>query len=150
MIRFLLIHYLALSTAFMPIVCCCTFPIKAGSQSDNTHAKQTAPVESCCCHKQETKTDASVPCNVPSENHRKGCPCNTGKDFLVYSGSTEENVTTRDLNLLNGFKAIALFPCCISLWDFSDLNLYRLSALRQNACFLSSVELLRAKCVLRC
>lgn len=150
MIRFLLIHFLAFSTAFMPIVCCCTLPTKVGSQSKEGQSKQTAPVENCCCHKQESKTETSAPGQVPSENHRKGCPCNTGKVFLVYSGGAEQGVASRDLNLLDGFRAFALFLCYNNLWDNADLSLLRLSVLRHNDCYLSSVELLRAKCVLRC
>lgn len=150
MMRFLLIHYLAFSTAFMPIVCCCTFPAKVGSKSNEGQSKQTAPVENCCCHKQESKTETSAPCQTPSENHRKGCTCNTGKVFFVNSGSAEQSAVSRDLNLLDGFRAFALFPCYVNLWNFSDLSNFRLSTLRHNACFLSSVELLRAKCVLRC
>lgn len=150
MLRFLLIHYLALSTAFMPIVCCCTFPTNDGSKSNEGQPKQSTPVESCCCHRQQSNAETSAPGQVPSENHRKGCPCNTGKVFLVYSWSPEQGAASRDLNLLDGFKALAVFPCYVNLYDFSDLSCLRLSALRHNACFLSSVELLRAKCVLRC
>ena len=148
MIRFLLIHYLALSSALMPIVCCCTFPAKFGSKSNEGQSKQTAP-ESCCCHKQKSKTETSAPCQGPIENHRNGCPCHAGKLFLVYGGRAEQSVATRDLNLLDGFRAVALYPCYV-MWDSSDLSLLSLSALRHNACCLSSVELLRAKCVLRC
>lgn len=148
MLRFLLIHYLAFSTAFMPIVCCCTFSTKTGSKSFEGQSKQTSPVESSCCRKQESNSGTSAPCQVPSENHRNGCPCNTGKVFLVYSGSAEQSVAARDLNL-DGFRAVAFFPCYV-MRDSSDLSLLALSGLRHNACFLSSVDLLRAKCVLRC
>lgn len=145
MLRFILIHYLVLNTALVPAFCCCNTPSSVKSTTSGDDSAQSEP--SCCCqkHKHQSK---SQHCPSPIKNDRKECPCESGKVFLANISTLSKSV---NLGSEDEWFAIGVLHAS-SIGGDCQSNLKLGIALPDflNSCSPSSVEILRAKCVLRC
>lgn len=145
MIRFLLIHYLAIYTALVPVICCCSASPSpnaarsADSSSESEHA--------CCCQKR-TSHSQSQPITSPINDGRKECPCVSCKVFLPSVSSANLSYALRTCE--NWFENGTLDTLPFTLEYQSSLYLHKTSFALLNSSSRSSVEILRAKCVLRC
>lgn len=144
MFRFALIHYLVIYTALVPAVCCCTATPNANVAAGVDDSPQSEP---SCCQKRHTAPHSHSR-KSPVNGGQKECPCTACKVFLptVSSLNTNANLFSDE----NWSENRALDASLLALEHQSNLNLHStLSGFLNSSC-RSSVEILRAKCVLRC
>lgn len=146
MVRFILIHYLVLYTALVPAFCCCNAPSAVKGTTSGDDSAQSEP--SCCCQKQNLQSK-SKHCPSPIKHDRKECPCESGKVFLATVNNLNQNLITS--GSANDWFAIDVLSTVLTARECqSNLLLNSVLSGFLNSCCPSSVEILRAKCVLRC
>ena len=143
MVRFLLIHYLAIYTALVPAICCCN----ASPNAKVAGPDNSSQSESTCCQKRHTQSQSHTH-KSPVNGSQKECPCTACKVFLptIHSLNQNDNLFSDDCRFENRALEAALFTLEVQ----SNLDQHSaLSGFLNSSC-RSSVEILRAKCVLRC
>lgn len=146
MLRFVLVHYLALYTALVPSICCCIAPSNVNAPASISDSEQSNPT--CCCQRHVPHSKPK-PSPSPIKPDRKECPCESGKTFLAsVNGSSQNDATSRVGYDKHDDRVLS--AGILTLKSHANLNLHYPSLSFLNSCSQSSVEILRAKCVLLC
>lgn len=142
MLRFLLIHYLVIYTALVPTVCCCTASPNAKVAAGVDDSPQSEP---SCCQKRHTPSHSH---KSPVNGGQKECPCTSCKVFLptINSLNPNDNLLSDDSRFENRTLDASLFALEVQ----SNFDLHSALSGFLNSSRRSSVDILRAKCVLRC
>lgn len=149
MFQFLLVHYLAIATVLIPVVCCCTTPQRAsGSVLAENHERGAS--HRCCCNGGEEMGDSKAPVEYPARSPGKQCPCQGAKSFLGSLSNSESNTkySTSELGNLLGIEELS--PALVSINLPQAVSASQLVDRGQDSPFISSIEILRAKSLLRC